>query len=107
MRLCKVLLAVIAGGVLPVWCVAGAQQAARPALEFEAASVRESQTQNARPGPTNVPLDTEDAFAPTGGLFSAKGFPLTNYVAFAYKQQNSPALRNQLPKWAQTTRFDI
>ncbi len=88
-------------------CMVRAQQAAKPALEFEAASVRENQNPSPRPGPTNVPLDTEDAFVPTGGLFSAKGFPLSNYIAFAYRQQNSPALREQLPKWAQTARFDI
>jgi len=85
--------------------LASAQQAAKPSLAFEAASVRENQ--DARSGPTNVPLDTEDAFIPTNGLFSAKGFPLSAYIAFAYKQQNNPALRNQLPKWAQTARYDI
>ena len=106
MRLRKALLLIVVGVVLPiVSCVARAQQTAKPALEFEVASVRENQ--NTRSGPTNVPLDTEDAFAPTGGLFAAKGFTLVNYIAFAYRQQNSPALRDQLPKWAQTTRFDI
>ncbi len=106
MRLCKALLLIVVGVMLPmVACVARAQQSAKPALEFEAASVRENQ--NTRSGPANVPLDTEDAFVPTGGLYVARGFTLSSYIAFAYKRQNSPALRDQLPKWAQTTRFDI
>jgi len=106
MHLRKALLPIVVGVVLPITlCVAHAQQPTKPALEFEVASVRESQ--ETRSGPTNVPFDTEDAFAPTGGLYAARGFPLSNYIAFAYKQQNSPALRDQLPKWAQTARFDI
>lgn len=109
MRLRKrLLLMVVVTAAWPIIpCVARAQQSAKPALEFDVASVRENQDQSVRPGPTNVPLDTEDAFAPTGGLFSAKGFTLVNYIAFAYRQQNSPALRDQLPRWAQTARFDI
>ncbi len=107
MRLRKAMLLMVVGSVLSMAsCVARAQQAAKPGLEFEVASVKVND-QSGRPGPANVPLDTEDAYAPTGGLFAAKGFTLINYIAFAYRQQNTPAFRDQLPRWAQTTRFDI
>lgn len=108
MGLRKVLLVAAAAGMpLMVWCGAGAQQAAKPGLAFEVASVRENDSTGRVPTSTNVPLDTEDAFASTGGLFSAKGFPLVTYLEFAYRQLDSAALRKQLPGWATTTKFDI
>jgi uncharacterized protein (TIGR03435 family) len=85
--------------------MAYAQQTAKPTLEFEVASVREDKKTSS--SSTNVPLDSEDAFSPTGGLYVATGFPLSTYIAFAYKQLNTPTLRDQLPKWSQTAVFDI
>ncbi len=98
----NIVLLVIAATILPK---AYAQQTAKSTLEFEVASVRENK--KTLSGFANVPLDSEDAFSPTGGLYVVKGFPLSSYIAFAYKQLNFPTLRDQLPKWAQTAVFDI
>src|SRR5579872_1439672 len=51
---------------------------------FEVASVKPTQVR-ARPA-SNVPL-LGDAYAPTGGLFSATSTPLMNYLRFAFKDQ--------------------
>jgi uncharacterized protein (TIGR03435 family) len=100
-------LMVVGVGLQLAACAARAQQAAKPELAFEAASVRQNDETGRTAISTNVPLDTEDAFAPTGGLFMAKGFTLLNYLTFAYRQLDTPTLRKQLPAWATTTKFDI
>jgi uncharacterized protein (TIGR03435 family) len=87
--------------------IAHAQQNANLKLEFEAASVRLDDKKTSSSSSTNVPLDSEDAFSPTGGLYMAQGFPLSSYIAFAYKQLNTPALQDQLPKWSQNAVFSI
>jgi uncharacterized protein (TIGR03435 family) len=60
--------------------------------------------------PPNFPLDPGDAYRPVGGRFSAS-FPLTTYIAFAYKLWFTPdqrqALLEHLPSWVGTDRFDI
>jgi uncharacterized protein (TIGR03435 family) len=80
-------------------------------MEFEVASVKQDSvppsdaTRN-----SNVSLNSQDTFAPTGGLFSATNFPLYAYMAFAYKlsgENQAQSLLSQLPKWAMTERFDI
>jgi bla regulator protein blaR1 len=78
----------------------------RPA--FDVASVRQS-----KPGtftPPSFPLDAGDAYASTGGRFSAD-FPLATYIAFAYKlsltQEQRQSMLARLPKWAAADRFDI
>jgi uncharacterized protein (TIGR03435 family) len=48
-------------------------------------------------------------YTPNGGLFTATNFPLTDYLAFAYKI-TSFQVQTQvsgLPKWAAMDRFDI
>jgi len=101
MRLRKALLLIVVWVGLPmVSCVARAQQTAKPALEFEVALGAGEPEHTFGPTKCENLLDTEDAFAPTGGLFAAKGFTLGNYIAFAYRQQNSPALRTNCPSGA-------
>ena len=58
---------------------------------------------------SNVSLGPGDAYAPTGGLFTATNLTLLNYMVFAYKVTGNQVqlLRPQLPKWANTDRFDI
>ena len=58
---------------------------------------------------SNVSLAPGDAYAPTGGLFTATNLTLLNYMVFAYKVTGNQVqlLRPQLPKWANTDRFDI
>jgi uncharacterized protein (TIGR03435 family) len=75
--------------------------------KFDVASVKQNKTgANAT---SNVPLDPEDLFTPTGGLLSASGFSLSRYMLFAYKltaAQYFP-LQSQLQKWANTDVYDI
>jgi uncharacterized protein (TIGR03435 family) len=81
--------------------------AAAPRMSFEVASVRPAR-ENA-PFKQNVALDALDAFPPNGGLFAANA-GLSSYIIFAYKIIDTTqyqSLSAQLPKWAQTDRFDI
>lgn len=79
-------------------------------LNFEVASVKPNRAaftvENVH---SNVPLGPQDAFVPTGGLFTATNQPLIQYLLFAYKlsafQFNS--LLASLPKWTTEIRFDI
>jgi uncharacterized protein (TIGR03435 family) len=78
--------------------------------EFDVVSVKQN---TAAPTPqtvaSNVPLGPQDAFTPTGGLFSASDNGLITYIAFAYKltPQEYAAVVSQLPKWAAANRYDI
>jgi bla regulator protein BlaR1 len=76
-------------------------------MSFEVASVKQD------PGPfrpPNFPLDPGDAYAVTGGRFSAD-FTLPTYITFAYKlsltQEQRQALLAHLPKWVSEDRFNI
>jgi bla regulator protein blaR1 len=71
-------------------------------MTFEVASVKLSKTPG-RPA-SNVSLEVDDTFAPTGGLFSATNTPLWVYLRFAYKSTLSTP---GLPAWGRTDRFDI
>jgi uncharacterized protein (TIGR03435 family) len=84
------------------------QTAAEDRMAFDVASVRQS-----KPGaftPPSFPLDAGDAYAATGGRFSAD-FSLATYIAFAYKlsltQEQRQSMLARLPKWVATDRFDI
>jgi uncharacterized protein (TIGR03435 family) len=57
----------------------------------------------------NIPLDADEEFTPTGGLFSAANIPLHWYIRFAYKLSTEEFgdLMEALPRWALTTRYDI
>ncbi len=58
---------------------------------------------------SNLSLGPDDAYVPTGGLFTGTNLSLLNYMVFAYKPTGSEVqlLRNQLPKWATADLFDI
>jgi uncharacterized protein (TIGR03435 family) len=77
---------------------------------FDVASLKQD---TAPPGPqtvsSNIILSAMDAYKPTGGLLSAKNYPLIQYLIFAYKLSNFQinALFPTLPKWANTNRYDI
>jgi uncharacterized protein (TIGR03435 family) len=83
------------------------QTAANRKMAFDVASVRPSKDD--APFKQNVALDALDAFPPTGGFFTANS-RLSSYIIFAYKMSDTSqyqSLTAQLPKWAQTDRFDI
>jgi uncharacterized protein (TIGR03435 family) len=77
------------------------------AQQFDVASVKANKSDD--PPFANMPLGPGAVFSPTGGLFSARGFPLTTYIAFAWKIGGTDFeyLFRQLPQWALTDRFDI
>ena len=76
-------------------------------MSFDVASVKQD---TGAFKPPNFPLDPGDAYATTGGRFSAD-FPLTVYISFAYKLSLTPEQRQamiaHLPKWVAEDRFDI
>jgi uncharacterized protein (TIGR03435 family) len=79
-------------------------------MSFEVASAKENKSgvsASNRPS-SNIPLDAQNLYAPTGGLFSATNFPLLEYMRFAYKltPEQSQALYSQV-SWANTDRWDI
>ena len=82
---------------------------AQPAVapKFEVASVKPNRSNE--PPTSNFPLGPGDVYIRNGGLFNATGFPLVNYILFAYKVIGNQAqyLMPQLPDWAKTDRFDI
>jgi uncharacterized protein (TIGR03435 family) len=89
--------------VVPTWMtVAGGKK------EFDIASVKQNKSDESRPD-SNMPLGPGDVYVPTGGVFSAKALPLTEYVDFAYKVTNNQrsSLNSQMPDWARSERYDI
>jgi uncharacterized protein (TIGR03435 family) len=76
-------------------------------MSFEVASIRQD---TGTFKPPNFPLDPGDAYATTGGRFSAD-FGLTTYITFAYKlsltQEQRRAKIVHLPKWVAENRFNI
>ena len=90
---------------IPQW-----QRAAGGKMAFDVASVKENRSgvsPSSRPT-SNVPLDPQNLYAPTGGLFSATNFPLLEYMMFAYKltPEQSRAFQSQVP-WVNINRWDI
>jgi bla regulator protein blaR1 len=83
------------------------QTAAGGKMAFEVAAVKPSVGTFT---PPNFPLDAGDAYATTGGRFSAD-FPLSVYITFAYKLTLTPEQRQSmlahLPKWVASDRFSI
>ncbi|SPE37646.1 conserved exported hypothetical protein [Candidatus Sulfopaludibacter sp. SbA3] len=75
--------------------------------EFEAASIKINKT--ADPAKSNIPLGPGAVNAATGGLFSATGYPLVAYIAFAYDLASDEIrlLIPQLPRWALDDRYDV
>ena len=58
---------------------------------------------------SNINLLPGDVFSPTGGLFTETNWYLMPLIVFAYKlnANHYQLLTAQLPKWANTDRFDI
>jgi uncharacterized protein (TIGR03435 family) len=58
---------------------------------------------------SNVFLVPGDTYSPTGGLLTVTNWPLMPLIVFAYKLDANSyrSLGPQLPKWANTERFDI
>jgi uncharacterized protein (TIGR03435 family) len=84
---------------VPEWQIAAGGQ-----MSFEVVSVRPSDGRDLG----LFPLSNDNTYRQTGGYFRAS-FPLTYYIAFAYKL--SPERReswlSQMPKWAKTDNFAI
>ena len=86
------------------------EKAAGGKQAFDVASVKKN---TAAIGPqtlhSNIPLGPQEAPISTGGLLSSTDWPLSQYMAFAYKLTPSQvrAVQSQLPKWANNNRYDI
>lgn len=84
------------------------EQAAGGKMSFDVTSVK--QNVSSIPGVVdwNVPLFGDD-YPPNGGLFRARNFDVSNYIAFAYKLSVAQMriVDSELPKWATANRFDI
>lgn len=81
-------------------------------MSFEVASVKQNTSglpPNGDNPRANFSLDSTDAYSQNGGLLTVVNFPLFSYIGFAYKLTpfERTNLQSQLPKWAQTDRFDI
>ncbi len=78
--------------------------------KFEVASIKQDLVPRG-PGTvnSNIALGAQDLFTPTGGLFSAQNVFVYQYMVFAYKLTQSQVdnVKSQLPKWANTDRYDI
>ena len=76
-------------------------------MAFEVASIKKD---TGTFKPPSFALDSGDAYAATGGRFSAD-FPLSVYISFAYKLSLTPeqrqAMMAHLPKWVAEDRFEI
>jgi len=97
--------------VLAAWMLVGAgwvfAQSDAGRMAFEVDSVRANRT-DAEPG-ANFVLGPGNAYAATGGRFSAHNLSLLDYIRFAYKLSDAQAqvLEAQTPKWVAAERFDI
>jgi uncharacterized protein (TIGR03435 family) len=87
---------------VPPW-----QTAAGGKMSFDVAAVKPSKGAFT---PPSFPLDSGDAYVPTGGRFTAD-FPLSVYISFAYKlsqtAEQREAMMAHLPKWVASDRFSI
>jgi bla regulator protein blaR1 len=90
------------------------EKAAGGKMSFDVASVREDTAGLPPSGPaphSNVPLFAGTVFPKNGNgtRLSITNLQLQDFIAFAYKMDanEAKALWSQLPKWAQTERFDI
>lgn len=86
--------------------VAGTQGApAQP--KFEVASVKPGKS-GEQPG-SNFPLGPGDVYVRNGGYLSARGWPFSVYLMFAYKMIGNQAqyVLPQLPDWAKSEPYDI
>jgi uncharacterized protein (TIGR03435 family) len=107
---CAIYSAPLAAQSSPPATVPDWQAAAGGHGEFDVASVKQN-TSDANPQTvhSNIPLGPQEAFTPTGGLFSATNIPLLQYIFFAYKLTPAQvqSVMAQVPKWVNTNRYDI
>jgi uncharacterized protein (TIGR03435 family) len=84
------------------------QTAAGGKQAFDVASVKKNKSAP-EVFSTNIPLGPGDYFTPTGGLFSGTNIYLFNYILFAYRVTGNQLrlLRDEVPNWIRTDRFDI
>lgn len=76
-------------------------------LSFEVISIKPSDPKGGRPY-SNVPLTAGERISGSSAYFSARGFPLERYVAFAYDMDPNPDPQlKTLPGWANSQRWDI
>lgn len=76
-------------------------------LTFDVVSVKPSDPNIRRPY-SNVPLTAGERYSSDNSLFSARGFTLERYVAFAYDMDPNPDPQlKTLPDWANSERWDI
>ena len=79
-------------------------------MSFDVASVKRDLADPTTINMTaNVSLDAGNAFTPTGGFFRATNNPLHWYIRFAYKLGTTEfgEIMEELPRWAETYRYDI
>lgn len=83
----------------------GMAVAQKPA--FDVASIRENKTDE-KPD-MNFPLNPQPQYNHTSGLLSARNVPLLQLLVFAYAKSmfQIQEMRNQLPDWAKTSRWDV
>ena len=93
---------------VPAW-----QTAAGGHQEFDVVSVRQNKSGPPWSGGDqmvmNVPYGPDDNYRVTGGILSAKNYPLLNLIVFAYKVPTAQgqALLESLPAWTNRELFDI
>jgi uncharacterized protein (TIGR03435 family) len=93
---------------VPAW-----QAAAGSHQEFDVVSVRQNKSGPPWSGGDqmvmNVPYGPDDNYRVTGGILSAKNYPLLNLIVFAYKVPTAQgqALFESLPSWTNSEFFDI
>jgi uncharacterized protein (TIGR03435 family) len=93
---------------VPAW-----QEAAGGHQEFDVVSVRENKSGDPWSGGAqmvmNVPYGPDDNYRVTGGILTAKNYPLINLLVFAYKVPTAQGqvLFDSLPAWANGELFDI
>lgn len=82
------------------------EKAAGGKMSFDVASIK--QDTSGKFFPPKFPLSPDDSYPGNMTLFTS-GLPLDVDIAFAYKTRISQQaeLRSQLPRWAQTEKFDI
>ena len=74
---------------------------------FDVVSIKRSDPNIRRPY-SNVPLTAGERFSEDASYFSARGYPLERYVAFAYDMDPNPDPQlKTLPDWANSERWDI
>lgn len=85
----------------------GWHEPAKPSIAFDVVSVRQDKSD--REAGANFVLGPGNAYATTGGRFTAFNLPVLDYIRFAYKLTNGQTemLQSQAPKWVSVDKFDI